>query len=101
MSVVGALPTASRDKKVFVDWPAAKALMIENPGEWVLCAENISASTPRQIQIGKNASFQGDDLTHFEFKTRRPKEPKEPYDERRTDVYGKYTPPKSKRVTGA
>ena len=75
-----------------IDWSKAKADIMENPGLWGLIAENVGSSTAGQLNAGKNKSFQGDELKHFEFSVRRP-EKADPavYTDRRTDLYGRYT----------
>lgn len=74
-----------------VDWAAAKAELIAHPDQWGLMAENVSSSTASQLREGRNKLFREDDLKHFEFRVIKPKDPKTPYSEFRTDLYGKYS----------
>ena len=85
------LPSGRTVREEAVDWAKVKADLMENPGRWGLMAENISSSTPGQLRAGKNRHFRGPELAHFEFRVRKPKDPKEPYGRRRTDLYGRYT----------
>ena len=68
-----------------------KAALVANEGKWVLMVENISNSTPQQLRTGRYKDFRKDELDHFEFSVRKPKNPEEPYADRRTDLYGRYT----------
>ena len=72
-----------------IDWDSAKQAMIDNPGKWVRLAENVSASTLQQLRKGRNVRFRGDDLDHFEFAARRPKDAD--YPKNFTDLWGKYS----------
>lgn len=80
---------AVRDEPV--DWAAVKKSLMQNPGKWGLMAENVASSTPAQLRAGKNKSFRGPELEHFEFRVRKPSDPKKPYGRRRTDLWGRYT----------
>ena len=84
-----------------VDWAKVKTLMIENEGNWVLVADNVAGSTAAQLREGKNQLFRGADLDAFEFAVRKPEDPNvaATYKKFRTDLWGRYTAPKSKRVT--
>lgn len=86
--VVGDLPGGGPVREERVDWAGAKEALVANPGQWVLMAENVAASIPGQLSTGKNKNFRGDELLHFEFSTRKPKD--KSYPNRRTDLYGRY-----------
>ena len=81
-----------------VDWEQAKADLMANPGKWGLMAENVSNSTPGQLRKGKNRFFRGPELENFEFRVRKPKAPETPYGRRRTDLYGRYSGPKTRKA---
>lgn len=85
------LPPIRGAREEPIDWSAVKQALIENEGEWVLMAENISNSTPQQLRTGKYKDFKEADLPHFEFAVRKPENPEVPYGPRKTDLYGKYT----------
>lgn len=87
------LPAGRTIRDTRVDWAAAKAALLANPGDWVLMAENVSGSTPTQLRRGENKNFRGEELSDFEFTTRRPSREgvDEPLLPRRTNIYGRYT----------
>lgn len=85
------LPRTRYTRATPIDWDKAKADLMENPGKWGLIAKNISGSTPGQIRAGRYKAFQGEELNHFEFTTSKPEDPEEPYADRRTDLYGRYS----------
>jgi hypothetical protein len=90
MQITDQLPSGSDVRPTRVDWAKAKTAAMENPGKWVLMAENIASSIPDQLRKGMNKQFRGDELERFEFATRRPKGAT--YPKRRTDLWGRYTP---------
>jgi len=85
------LPPGRTARVEKVDWEKAKADLIANEGVWGLIAENISGSTTTQLRKGTYKSFRGDDLLHFEFQMRKPKNTTEDYGTRRSDLYGRYS----------
>lgn len=85
------LPERRVPRREPIDWEKAKAELVAHEGEWGLMVQNVSDSTVDQLRAGKYKSFRGEELKHFEFATRKPDNPEEPYAKRRTDVYGKYT----------
>lgn len=89
MQITEQLPSGNDVRPTRVDWSASKELAMQNPGMWVLMATNIASSIPDQLRKGMNKQFRGDDLKHFEFATRRPKDAT--YPKRRTDLWGRYT----------
>jgi hypothetical protein len=90
------LPGGDRANRKYVDWDKAKADLIATPGMWGLIAEDVSATVPAQLQKGRYKAFRGDELEHFDFSVRRPKDAD--YRPRRSDLWGRYTPPKKVRV---
>jgi hypothetical protein len=74
-----------------VDWAAAKKLIMDNEGMWVLAVENVANTTPQQLRSGRYQAFRKEDLPNFEFAVRRPEDPAEPYGPRRADLWGRYT----------
>jgi hypothetical protein len=89
--VLDELPAGRSLRDEPVDWVAAKQALIDNPGKWVLMAENIASSVPGQLRDGSYKDFRGAELAHFEFRVRKPEKPAVPYAPRRTDLYGRYT----------
>ena len=87
------LPGGNRIHEEPVDWHAARAELMKNPGSWGLMVENVSSSTASQLRKGQNRNFRGEDLEQFEFRVRRPADAKgRGYVNRRTDLYGRYVP---------
>lgn len=84
------LPPAKTVRAEPIDWAQAKADLIANEGQWGKMVENVASSTTQQLRAGKNAAFRGDELAHFEFATRKPKDAVD-YKPRRTDLWGRYT----------
>lgn len=89
MQFVDELPAGRAVRDTPVDWDAAKAELMANPGAWGLMAENIASSIPGQLRAGKNKAFRGAELIHFEFAVRKPAN--SGYGNRRTDLWGKYS----------
>lgn len=73
-----------------VDWAAAKQALLDNPGRWVLMAENVASSTPTQLRAGRNRAFPEAEVGDYEFTTLKPERLTDPYPKRRTDLYGRY-----------
>lgn len=87
------LPQARTTRAEPIDWEQAKADLVANEGKWGLIATSVAQSTPQQLRKGGNRHFRGDELKHFEFAARRPKNPANPedYPGNRTDLWGRYT----------
>ena len=72
-----------------VDWDKAKRDVMKHPGKWVLMADNVAPSVMRQLKLGKNPRFRGEELKQFEFRVKRPEDAD--YPPRRSDLWGRYT----------
>lgn len=72
------------------NWALIKADLVANRNRWILIAENVPSSTSSQLRSGKNRHFRGEELNHFEFVTRKPRNPDSPYLPRRTDLWGRF-----------
>lgn len=88
------LPGGDRAKRKYTDWNKAKADLMANEGQWGLIAEDVSVTVPQQLQKGRYTAFRGEELEHFEFSVRRPKDAT--YRNRRSDLWGRYTAPKKR-----
>ena len=77
-----------------VDWEGAKQALISNPGQWVLVAEDVHASTGEQLRKGKYTAFPKSEIEDYEFSARKPDGSN--YAARRTDIWGRYTKPVGK-----
>jgi hypothetical protein len=95
------LPGRGNVRDTPVDWNAVRALMVENQGMWVKVAENVAGSTATQLNAGRNKHFRDADLDQFEFAVRKPEDAEKAatYGPKRTDLWGRYTAPKTKKVT--
>lgn len=87
------LPTARASHGTLVDWAAVKDELVANEGQWGLMAKAVAQSTPQQLRKGAYRAFRGEELAHFEFASRRPKNPENPedYAGNRTDLWGRYS----------
>ena len=101
------LPPGRKAREEPIDWDAAKQALIDNAGSWVKIVENISTSTPQQLKRGNVRAFRVEEMSKFEFATRKPQDAEKAasYRPNFTDLWGRYDgdgvqladPPKPKR----